>query len=220
MPLGSSEELLAAHHGMLIDGLTAVFGPFNEDMLRHVLPQVEWIELGGGEVLFRQGDTDECLFFVVSGRLRAASVDAAGKRAVLGEIARGETVGEMAFFTGEPRTATVMAIRDSVLARFSNAVFRELLLAYPLVTLNMTRQVIERVKRVNSGRKPVTKPVIIGVLAISLSVDLPDFAQLLVRQLQTHGRTTTMQVTQMDAQCWVKRARRRPRGPNSSARAG
>jgi len=200
MPLRSPEELLDAHHGMLIDGLTTVFGPFDPDMLRHVLPRVEWIELGGGEVLFRQEEHDESLFFVVSGRLRASCIDATGARSVLGEIARGETVGEMAFFTGEPRTATVMAIRDSVLARFSKAVFRELLLAYPLVSLNMTRQVIERFKRVNSGRKPVTKPVIIGVLGITRNIDLPEFARQLAQHLMRHGATTVMTSQRADEQ--------------------
>ena len=200
MPLRSPDELLDAHHGLLIDGLTAVFGAFDPEMLGHVLPRVEWIELGGGEVLFRQDDPDECLFFVVSGRLRACSVDADGVRTVLGEIARGETVGEMAFFTGEPRTATVTAIRDSVLARFSKTVFRELLLAYPLVSLNMTRQVIERFKRVTSGRSPVTKPVIIGVLGITRNLDLAAFAESLARRLQAHGNTTVMSSQRMDEQ--------------------
>ncbi len=201
MPLGSPDELLEAHHGMLIDGLTNIFGAFNPDMLRHVLPQVEWIELGGGDTLFRQDEHDESLFFVVSGRLRASSVEPSGKRTVLGEIARGETVGEMAFFTGEPRTATIVAIRDSVLARFSNKVFRELLLAYPLVSLNMTRQVIERFKRVNAGRKPVVKPVIIGVLGITRDVDAGAFAHKLAQQLQTHGKTTVVDSQRMDE--WV-----------------
>ena len=198
MRLGSPEELLAAHHGMLIDGLTNVFGAFDQDMLRHVLPQVEWIELGGGDTLFRQDDHDESLFFVVSGRLRASSLDTSGKRTVLGEIARGETVGEMAFFTGEPRTATIVAIRDSVLARFSNKVFRELLLAYPLVSLNMTRQVIERFKRVNAGRKPAVKPVIIGVLGITRDVDSGAFARKLALQLQSHGKTAVVDSLHMD----------------------
>ncbi len=198
MHMGSPEELLQAHHGMLIDGLTNVFGAFNPEMLRHVLPRVEWIELGGGELLFRQHDRGESLFFIVSGRLRASRMDETGRRIVLGEIARGETVGEMAFFTGEPRTATVTAMRDSVLACFSNAVFRELLLAYPLVSLNMTRQVIERFKRVTSARQPVAKPSIIGVLSITRGVDLTDFAQSLARQLQTHGRTIVMTSLHMD----------------------
>lgn len=209
--MGTSEDLLAAHQGMLIDGLTTVFGAFNEDMLRHVLPRVEWVELGGGDVLFHQDATDECLFFVVSGRLRAATVDGLGQRTVLGEIARGETVGEMAFFTGEPRTATVTAIRDSVLARFSNAMFRELLLAYPLVSLNMTRQVIERVKRVNGGHQPIAKPVIIGLLAITSGVDLSAFAQSLALQLQAHGLTVVLLAQQMDALLGAAGAAQAPR---------
>ena len=198
--MDSSAERLAAHHRMLVDGLAAVFGTFDAQMLQHVLPRVEWVELGGGEVLFRQDERDESLFFVVSGRLRAISQDGAGQRHVLGEIARGETVGEMAFFTGEPRTATVVAVRDSVLARFSGAVFRELLVAYPLVSLNMTRQVIERAKRVNLGRAPMARPAIIGVLAITPGVDLDRFAQSLARPLQAHGRTTTLRAAQIDAQ--------------------
>ncbi len=199
MPLGSADELLQAHHAMLIDGLTTIFGAFNQEMLKHVLPRVQWLQLGGGDVLFQQNDRDESLFFVVSGRLRAFSVDESGVRQVLGEITRGETVGEMAFFTGEPRTATVVAVRDSGLARFSNAVFRELLLAYPLVSLNMTRQLIARFQRVNQGRKPATKPVIIGVVAISLEVDADAVAQALAVQLVRHGRTTVVSSRSMDA---------------------
>lgn len=218
MPLRSPEELLDAHHGMLIDGLTAVFGPFDPEMLQHVLPQVEWIELGGGEVLFRQDDRDESLFFVVSGRLRASSVDVAGQRSVLGEIARGETVGEMAFFTGEPRTATVTAMRDSVLARFSHTVFRKLLLAYPLVSLNMTRQVIDRFKRVNSGRQPAAKPVIIGVLGITRQLDLADLAQSLARHLQAHGRTAVMDSLRMDEQLGEPGVAQVPRSDVAGAR--
>lgn len=198
MPLGTSEALLEAHRGMLIGGLTSIFGDFNQEMLQHVLPRVEWTELGGGEVLFRENDDDQSLFFVVSGRLRAFTVDEAGQRTVLGEIARGETVGEMAFFTGEPRTATVAAVRDSVLARFSKEVFRELLLAYPLVSLNMTRLVIERLKRATHNRAPVAKPVTIGVVAITSNVDPQGFSSMLAERLARHGKTVVITSQSMD----------------------
>ncbi|HQZ07192.1 MAG: patatin-like phospholipase family protein [Rhodoferax sp.] len=211
MSMGSAQELLEAHHGMLIDGLTNVFGAFNQEMLRHVLPRVEWLELGGGDVLFRQGDQDESLFFVVSGRLRASHLDTNGAHMVLGEIARGETVGEMAFFTGEPRTGTVVAIRDSVLARFSNAIFRELLLAYPLVSLNMTRQVIERFKRVNNGRQPATKPAIIGLTPITAGADAVGFAHALAQELRQYGRVTVVTSSMMDAYLGEPGAAQAPR---------
>ena len=71
MPLRSPDELLDAHHGLLIDGLTAVFGAFDPEMLGHVLPRVEWIELGGGEVLsVRVDGTPQALTFEI-GDLRS-----------------------------------------------------------------------------------------------------------------------------------------------------
>ena len=127
----SGTQLLEAHQAMLIDGLTEVFGEFDDEMLRHLLPQVEWVELAGGDILFNQGDVDKTLYFVVGGRLQATHKNEFNQRSVLGEIARGESVGEMAYFSDEPRTATVTAIRDSMLASFSEEVFRELMVAYP-----------------------------------------------------------------------------------------
>ena len=196
--MDSPDDLLETHRAMLVAGLARIFGDFNQDMLRHVLPRVQWVELGGGQLLFRQGELDESLFFVISGRLRAFTVDEAGVRSVIGEIARGETVGEMAFFTGEPRTASVAAVRDSVLARFSKEVFRELLLAYPLVSLNMTRQVIERLKRTTQARQAVNKPVTIGVLAITGQISAPAFAASLAERLARHGKTIVLSSLGMD----------------------
>lgn len=186
---GDNHEVLVAHQEMLIDGLKRIFGEFDQEMLRRVLPRVEWVEVAGGERLFRQGELDASLCFVISGRLRATRMDEEGVTQVLGEIARGETVGEMAFFTGEPRTATVTAVRDCVLARFSQDVFRELLIAYPLISLNMTRLVIERLQKASALRQPGGKPVTIGLAAISPGVDLDGFARTLARHLDAHGRT-------------------------------
>ena len=198
MSENSPKELLAIHQGMLIDGLTQVFGEFNQKMFQHLLPRVEWLEVAGGEVLFRQGDLDKTLYFVVSGRLHATYDDEFNVHSVLGEITRGESVGEMAYFSDEPRTATVTAIRDTMLASFSEEVFRELMVAYPLVSLNITRQVIDRLKQVNNGRKPVAKPVIIGVLAITENVDRYGFAQSLAERLRTYGKTMVITSALMD----------------------
>src|SRR3954451_15716604 len=134
-------EVTQAQRDLLVDGLRRIFGEFDDAALQQVLPRFEWIELAGGTTLFAQGERDDSLYLVISGRLRALRRNDEGETVALGDIARGETVGEIAFFTGEPRMATITAVRDSVLARFSSSVFRELLLAYPLFSMNITRQV-------------------------------------------------------------------------------
>ncbi len=53
------------------------------------------------------------VYIVVNGRLRAVLVDAEGRTRILEEVGRGAAVGELALLTGEPRAATIIAVRDS-----------------------------------------------------------------------------------------------------------
>ncbi|HXV07722.1 MAG TPA: cyclic nucleotide-binding domain-containing protein, partial [Burkholderiales bacterium] len=93
----------------LVLGLTRLFGPLHESVLRYVETRVQWVRLQSGETLFSAGDSGRDLYFIVSGRLRALGP---GGR-VLNEMTRGESIGEIALLTGEPRSATVVAVRDS-----------------------------------------------------------------------------------------------------------
>lgn len=62
-----------------------------------------------GEPVVREGDASRALYVIADG---AAKVERGSK--VIGDLARGELFGEMAFLTGEPRAATVRA--DGALA--------------------------------------------------------------------------------------------------------
>lgn len=202
MQLAPSGLMLNAHRDMLIEGLRSVFGDFDDTMLQRVMPVLQWVQVGGGETLLEQDSRDDSLYFVISGRLRAVATASDGTRTVLGEVARGETVGEMAFFTSEPRTATVVAVRESVLVRFPREAFRELLLHYPLVSLNMTRLVVERLKR-TSARAPVARPVVVGLCAITAGVQLRDFAERLRAGLAPYGRTVVVDSAWIDVRLGV-----------------
>jgi len=52
-------------------GLTRLFGPLQESVLRYVESRVQWVRLQAGETLFSAGDSGRDLYFVLSGRLRA-----------------------------------------------------------------------------------------------------------------------------------------------------
>ena len=58
---------------------------------------------------------------------------------MIGEIARGEVVGEVGMIERAPRGATVTALRDSTLARFSTDTFRALTSAHPTLMLQLSR---------------------------------------------------------------------------------
>ncbi|MEI8095611.1 MAG: patatin-like phospholipase family protein [Spirochaetales bacterium] len=193
------EDILETHHELLREGLRSTFGTLDAAMFQLLLPLVQWVELNAGDVLFEQNSTDESIYFVVSGRLRAGTRGLDGVVRSLGDIARGETIGEMAFFTGEARMATVTAVRDSILAHFSKQAFQTLLEAYPSISLSMMRLVIGRHKRSSLSQKPVSKSVSLGLAAITGGLDLGRLVAQLERSLAPFGPTKVVTSADIEA---------------------
>ncbi|MDR2128197.1 MAG: cyclic nucleotide-binding domain-containing protein [Burkholderiaceae bacterium] len=104
----------------LIDAIAAG-GSYDQIPLR--LDAGQWDVLAGylrpraakaGEVLIRQGALDRALYFLASGTLTVHLQGVNGQMRLV-VLAPGTAVGEGAFFSGAPRTATVVATRDSQL---------------------------------------------------------------------------------------------------------
>lgn len=88
------------------------------------------VEVERGTVLVREGDKADALYVVVSGRF---AVEIQGVAEPVTEIAQGATIGEIACFAGGVRTATVTAIRDSVVVELTRADFDEISRADPQI---------------------------------------------------------------------------------------
>jgi NTE family protein len=174
----------------LRDALPRLFSNVDEATFAAIRPHLvwQWVEIPGGAVLLREGDPTDALYVLVSGRLRASVRAADGADHIVGEIARGETVGEMGIVTGEPRRATITALRDSLLARFDLATIRVILHEFPGLALNLSRVIIERLQRRNDSQKPVRNLTNIAVVPISDRVDAAAVVQQLTRHLQKQGQ--------------------------------
>ena len=176
---------------LLVRHLDAFFGALEPEAMALLRHSLEWVEISGGDTLLTQGDAGDAMYLVVSGRLRAfVNTDGGGPQRV-GDIVRGQVVGEMSLYTGEPRAATVVAVRDAVLARLNRPAFQRLLACSAQVSLAFTTQIIHQLQDGKYGRKhgPVAdKLVTIGLLPITSGIDLPDFAARLAAQLSTLGR--------------------------------
>jgi SulP family sulfate permease len=82
-------------------------------------PYLERIELAGGSVLLHQGEAPEDVFVLAAGRLRVELETEEGTRMRLRTVLPGVVVGEVAHYTGTPRTADVVAEVPSVVLRLS-----------------------------------------------------------------------------------------------------
>jgi CRP/FNR family transcriptional regulator, cyclic AMP receptor protein len=83
-----------------------------------------------GEPILRAGDLDRSLLILLAGRLETV-VERRGRTRTLSTSPPGSVVGELAFFDGRPRSATVVAATDGELLRMSFAAFETLSATHP-----------------------------------------------------------------------------------------
>jgi NTE family protein len=183
---------------LLLSQLRGFLGDAEPGTLELLLPHLQWLELAGGETLMSQGDPGDAMYVLVSGRLRALMAGEDGQPRVVREIPRGQVVGEMSLFTDAPRSATVMAVRDSVLVRLERAAFRHLLSTNGLVSISLTRQIIERLSTQDAPAPP-DRPVTIGLLPITDGLDVRAFAERLAEPLRRTWRVALVDSSRLAA---------------------
>src|SRR5262245_57093679 len=98
----SSVEASASWQASL--ALVEVFRDLPAQQLAELERQLVALPIRRGEILFRQGDPEDALYIVGSGRF---AVDVGDRR--IAEIGVGAPIGEIAFFADRKRTATVTA---------------------------------------------------------------------------------------------------------------
>lgn len=175
---------------LLDECLSQHFGVQDEGFHRFIEDNADYLDLTSGDVLIRQGDTSNAVYFLLSGHLRAILDAPNGTSTALGEIGRGETVGELALFTGKPRGANVVATRDSIVAKIEASILEEAIGKKPQVAFKITRQIIDRYERNQALTPPPAASVNITVLPITPNVDLDSFTAKLVELRKRKGRNT------------------------------
>jgi predicted acylesterase/phospholipase RssA/CRP-like cAMP-binding protein len=181
---------LAAH-------LAGLLGATDAAALAELEAEASWVTLPSGELLFRRGDPGDAAYIVLSGRLRAVD-DSAGER-VLNEVGAGETLGEMAVLTAEPRSASVYALRDSLLARLPAAAFQRLVDRHPRLLRRVSALLIERLRRHEA--QPLRPHAVVRTLTVvptSASPLVSGFAARLAAALATHGATLHLDGRRVD----------------------
>lgn len=183
---------------LLLHHLRTFLGIIDAQAIDAVRGRVRWLQLAGGETLMRQGEPGDALYLLVSGRLRVY-IEEDGVRRVVREVSRGEVVGEMSLITDAPRSATLVAIRDSVLVSLGKDDFAHLQSHSPQVTLALTRQIIARL-RTEHDPTVMDRPVTMALMPVSDGIDTAAFAQSLARELSAHGKVGVLDAASVDAQ--------------------
>lgn len=110
-----------------------------------------------GQIVIEEGDAGDSLFLVADGLLWVSfeKIGEAGKRAA--RFRPGDLFGEMSFFTGAPRSATIRAATDALLYEFPKESFAEPLRNRPELAERMARLLAERQEEHTQNIERLTK---------------------------------------------------------------
>jgi len=127
-----------------------IFADLNPSELEILATETKTRSLQRGDVLVREGDAAEDLFIVLTGRF---AVTKEGRRDPIAEIGPEQPIGEIAFLTGGTRTATVTAMRDSVVLRLGREDFDLLTAKCPSIWRTLANTLSQRLAA-TTGSEP------------------------------------------------------------------
>jgi len=170
------------------------------DAARHRLERAtRVIDLAAGEVLIRQGDPPGSAFAVRTGRLEVLVDDT-----MVRELGPGQVLGELALLTGEERSATVRARRDTTLVEIPRAALEDVLATDPSAARFVLGQVAHRLRTAGGGGAAPPPPervsvvAVVGLGAAVSAVEVAAVGEVLGRRLREHLRVATPGVLSPD----------------------
>jgi len=141
------------------DPLAEVVGA--EDRIFASLTDEEWSEFLGamerrlfplGAEILKAGERDRTLYLIASGEVEVVIDTAAGRRR-LATVGAGSVVGEMAFFDGAPRSATVVALAQVEVLALRQDRFEQLAAWRPRIAIKLLtdigRVLSQRLRKLN-----------------------------------------------------------------------
>lgn len=109
---------------------------YDEDMARTIASACRRIEAKTGDILIRQNDPSNDILFIEAGHA-AVEIPSEGEQGVirLATVGPGAIVGEMAFYLGEPRSASIVAEEPMLAWSFTRAAMEKLQAEAPAAAL-------------------------------------------------------------------------------------
>jgi CRP/FNR family cyclic AMP-dependent transcriptional regulator len=110
----------------------------------------DWRRVAAKEWVIDYQDDGIDVFFVVSGSVRALIYAKSGREVILADIKAGGFFGEMASIDGHPRSASVLAVTDAVVATMPGEVFLEVLQDHSDVSMYVLKLLATRVRELDN----------------------------------------------------------------------
>ena len=104
----------------------------------------------GAQIIEPESDSSD-VYLILSGRVRIVNYSLSGREITLEEIGAGGCVGQLSAIDGQPRSACVFAVTDTVVGTLSPTNFETVVKSHPSVGWNVIRE-LARIVRTSTRR--------------------------------------------------------------------
>ena len=118
-----------------------------------------WKTFQDGETIFREGETSEAAFLIVSGEVRVVKGLETNHARTIATIGAGEYVGEMGVVESKPRSASAVAKGPTVVAPVTHDEFMELILQNPEEAMGLIKVIFERLRAASDKLAELGEPL-------------------------------------------------------------
>ena len=160
------------------------------DLLGEITREIEWFSLPGGTTLFSSGQASDGLYVIINGALGVYVPRMSGGSQLVAQLSGGQVVGESELVSGSARAATVVALRDTEVARLPTASFEQLVARNPLAMREIAKVLVRRLESAPAGyqQQPRTLPKTFALVPQEEGVDAVGFGRQLLGLLKGLGR--------------------------------
>jgi CRP/FNR family transcriptional regulator, cyclic AMP receptor protein len=131
------------------NAITGLFSQLPQRLSALLFANAKPVHLAAGQVLFVAEDTGDGCYRIEKGLLKVSIVSGSGTERILAILAAGAIVGELAVLDGLPRSATVLALRDSELLFVSKAKFDQCANKHPELYQHLLTLLASRLRETN-----------------------------------------------------------------------
>jgi CRP/FNR family transcriptional regulator, cyclic AMP receptor protein len=118
-----------------------------EEECKTLADAFELSKLARGEVLLREGETNDSLYIVIEGELIVTRNAGGDEHVTLHRLRPGEIAGAMGFIDGNSHSATLTAAEDSHVLMLSRENLEEMLYEYPDLVYKVMRMIVRSVHK-------------------------------------------------------------------------
>ncbi|MFQ6017304.1 MAG: Crp/Fnr family transcriptional regulator [Kiloniellaceae bacterium] len=136
---------MQAHETRTLSGI-ALFAGLDDAERRRLEARCRWRHYRAGEMILNRGSESREVLFIVRGAVNVVNYSLSGREVAYATLKTGDCFGELAAIDGEPRSASVVAVEDALLAVLPAGQFLELLQQRAEVTFRVLERLTHMVR--------------------------------------------------------------------------